>query len=191
MFTNREHLSRVEVLDNEIEKIFLENLEVIVKEFPLSSRFYTELRYFLKVFLWTNSMLARGSTYGQDVLSLKFTSSLTQKQLAFHFTLNILGPYLKEMSALNFPGNSVVQKGLRFADLLGGIFGLLNFFRFMKSGHAYSLSEYFLGLKQTSHSPIGSVGYYYLNLELMWAGFLVSYDKYLLNDNFLISFFHF
>jgi hypothetical protein len=174
MNSNREHLSRVEVLDNEIEKIFLEDLENLVKEFPVGSRFYTELRYLLKIYLWMNSILAKGTTYGQDVLSMKFANPLTQKQLAIHFTLNIIGPYIKEMSALNFPGNVIIQKGLRFVDLLTGIFGLLNFFRFMKTGHGYTFTEYVLKLKQTSHSPLGPIGYYYLNLELMWTGLIVS-----------------
>lgn len=174
MSGNRESLSRVCLLDNEIEKFLLENLELIVKEFPVGSKYFTELRYFLKVYLWFNSILIKGSSFGQDILSLKFKDKLTRRQLSIHFILNILGPYLREVGAVNFASNATIQKSLRYVDLLSAIFGLFNFFRFMKSGHAYNISEYFLDLQQVSLSSSRSIGYYYLNLELMWTGFIVS-----------------
>lgn len=165
------------LLDNEINKIVHEQLQNVYNEFPpgLLSKYQPEIDALLKTFIWANSILQNKSTFGQQVLAITYQSDkITKNRLILHYLLTICAPYTKEVGNLRLTSYTQLQKAIAWIECLLKILSIVNFFRFLKTGHYPSLLDYLLRWNHVSKTgtQMRNVGYDYMNRELVWTGFL-------------------
>lgn len=168
------------LLDKEIFKIIQEQLTNVYNELPpgILSKYNSEIELFLKSFVWMNSVLYNNSTFGQQVLAITYERrKLTKNKLILNYLLTIFAPYIREVGNLRFTSHLKIQRSIAWIEFVIKCLSVLNFFRFLKSGQYPSLLDYILRWKHVSKSGVQmrNVGYAYMNRELIWTGFLVSY----------------
>lgn len=168
------------LLDKEITKIIHEQLANVYNELPpgLLSRFQPEIDCCLKSIIWVFSIVRNQSTFGQQILAITYQSNeLTRNKQIAHYLLTILATYAKDVSQLRLTNHLLIQKTIDWIECCLKIFTVLNFFRFLKVGNYPSLIDYCLRWRHVSNSGtrMRNVGYAYMNRELIWTGFLVSF----------------
>lgn len=183
-FVSRVNQLDSDLLDKEITKIINEQLANVYKELPpgILSKFQPEIDCALKSLVWFSSIQLNKATFGQQVLAISYqNSAITKNRLILHYLLTICTPYAKDVCALRFVNHLRIQKILQWLDCCWRILTVFNFFRFLKVGVYPSLVDYCLrwNIQSANGQKMRNVGYDYMNRELMWTGFLVSRDFYL------------
>lgn len=118
------------------------------------------------------SYVQNGSTFGQDMLSIKY-SNLSKKKSIFY----IVGTSLEYIKACieKCSGLHNTSRFVQF-EVFYRIFSLLNVLSFLRSGTKPRLIERFLGLDQVYVNENGQRRFdtKYQTRELLWNGFIVS-----------------
>ncbi|CAH1389762.1 unnamed protein product [Nezara viridula] len=166
-------------VDNVIFQVLKSQIEYINKWLPawFLNNLGPELNTILKFCMWKVSIDRSKSSFGQQLLHLKYSNDSHVWKLRALGLLTIGGSYIKER-IWNLSGsnqslrrvNSLMDKVETFIKILN-IFTIVNFLR---KGGAPSFLEYILNLTPVSTVPTSkrNVGYVYMTRELIWHGFM-------------------
>lgn len=168
-------------LDNAIYNIVKSQTNLIANYLPawILNKYESELDTLLRFGIWKLSVEKNNSTFGQQLLHLKYSNDSKLGNLKILALLTIVGPYLKER-LLNSASASEDSSLRKAGQLLEGIetsiklLNILTFIRFLWRGGAPSFLELILQLKPVSTIPQSkrNVGYSYMTRELIWHGFI-------------------
>ncbi|XP_066905033.1 peroxisome biogenesis factor 2 isoform X2 [Halyomorpha halys] len=131
----------------------------------------------MKFGMWMVSVDNSKSSFGQQLLHLKYSTDSHIWKLRTLGLLTIGGPYIKER-IFNLSGSN--QSLRRVNSLMDGVetlIKILNIFtivNFLRKGGSPSFLEYILNLIPVSTVPTSkrNVGYAYMTRELIWHGFI-------------------
>lgn len=139
----------------------------------------SELQLILRAAVIYWSVVQSGSTFGQDLLSVRYKNlSSTKKVLYF---LSAFSSYLKAKLELFNLGRGLNDLLFRI-DVFYKIFNLLNVTWFLQNGKKPQLIERLLGLEHV-YAHEGAQRRFdskYLGRELLWNGFIVSKKVFVL-----------
>lgn len=155
-------------LDEELDSLFCEQLLEVCDAFRISvANWSNELRLALRGFIWYYSMWKTDSTFGQDMLDLRYQnangSPMNRLQTALHGFFTIFFPYVKEKY---FNSPKIVQ-------LVEDAAWILHFYWFLVRGGFRDWTERLLRLRAVhSETPsLSSIDFQYMNREMLWHGF--------------------
>ena len=139
------------------------------------SKFQPEINFLIRSAVWFSSVLKFNSTFGQQLLSIKYDDQLTRNKLVLHYIFKIVSKYAKDVTAIRFTTSTSLQKTVSWVDFSSRVLLVLNFFRFLKTGQNPTLVDYALNLSYISvhDNKSRNVGYAYMTRELIWGGFMV------------------
>lgn len=155
----------------------------------LLARFQPELDLLLRTALWTHSVRAQHATFGQQLLFICYDpAQLRQRsRLALHYVLTVAVRYARDVAAFRCGSGGGgsgdgggyrewLQRAQQWADNAALVAGLVNFFRFLRTGRRPGLVDWLLRLDHiTMHgNRRRDVGYTSMTRELIWGGFMVS-----------------
>lgn len=135
--------------------------------------FEHELKLLLHVALIYNSVVRNGSTFGQQLLSIKYESISGMQKVLYLFG-NCFDYMKNKLESWNPSHN--INNTMYKIDLIRKIMNFINISIFLRRGTKLLLIERFLGLKQvyTSENVQRQYTSKYLARELLWNGFIVS-----------------
>ncbi|KAL1497658.1 hypothetical protein ABEB36_008581 [Hypothenemus hampei] len=160
-------------LDQEIERSFQEMIQIAIKGLPpkFVSPFVSEINLLLRIGLIKYSIFNKGSTFGQQLLSIRYKNMTTlQKSL---YLILATSDYVKtkcETSSPSHKVNSVIFK----IYILIKILDFVNISLFLKTGVKPRLIERLLGLNQeyATENQARTFESKYMARELLWNGFI-------------------
>lgn len=132
-----------------------------------------ELQLLLRLTLLYNSVVRNGSTFGQQMLSIKY-ENISGLQKTVYLIGNCFD-YVKTKLEWWNPSHSI-NNTIYKIDLFRKILSFINLTFFLRTGTKLLLIERVLGLKQVYASENIQRQYNskYLARELLWSGFIVS-----------------
>ncbi|EEB20062.1 conserved hypothetical protein [Pediculus humanus corporis] len=158
--------------DNEINKIlFNQILEVskFLKPGALNN-FKSELNFILNLVIYKYSILQKNSTFGQDLVGLKYNDSFKRTKLYLYPILKYFFPYLKKKYEEN--GTRVNNNVMLLKNILK-ISQFLNLLVFLVQGKYPTISDRLLNLKYVPTKKYNrSVGYHFMTRQLVWFSIL-------------------
>ncbi|XP_044750948.1 peroxisome biogenesis factor 2-like [Coccinella septempunctata] len=156
-------------LDREILKALQHLLQSSINNFPpgLLSPYERELHLLLKLVILHYSVVRNGSTFGQQLLSIRYEEISPLKRILY-LTLNSFG-YFKEKFEIWKPAHEVNDIIKRVYFVIK-VLDFINFTLFLCRGTKPGLIERILGLKQvyTDGSTQRTFNSKYLARELLW-----------------------
>nr|XP_018917498.1 PREDICTED: peroxisome biogenesis factor 2-like [Bemisia tabaci] len=164
------------LLDEELLNILKSQVQAALKYFPpwIVDRLETKTNIILNLIIWKMSVLQSQSTFGQQMLSLKYSQGTfsTHKGYAL-LILQMLNDFWRlkiERISNHFPH---VKQFVHWVDVTMDVLRLTNFLVFLRNGDYPTLTNRLLGLKIVSvaRSP-RMIGYNYMTRELLWHGFI-------------------
>nr|XP_018916681.1 PREDICTED: peroxisome biogenesis factor 2-like [Bemisia tabaci] len=164
------------LLDEELLNILRSQVQAALKYFPpwIVNRLESKTNIILNLIIWKMSVLQSQSTFGQQMLGLKYS----QETFSVHkgYALLILQMF-DDFWKLNLEQISnhspLVKQYAHWVDVTMDLIKLTNFLVFLRNGDHPTLTERLLGLKIVSvaRSP-RMIGYNYMTRELLWHGFI-------------------
>lgn len=133
-----------------------------------------ELRLLINVAVIYCSVVQSGSTFGQNLLSIRYDNISHTKKILY--LLSGFLSYIKVKIELLSPGHQVNDLLFKI-DAFYKVFHLLNLTWFLRDGAQPRVVERFLGLDQvyTHEGAQRQFGSKYLGRELLWNGFIVCF----------------
>ncbi|XP_019871762.2 peroxisome biogenesis factor 2 [Aethina tumida] len=160
-------------LDKEIDKLFLQIIQEATKNLPpgLIAPYDEEIKLLVKLAILNYSIVKQGSTFGQQLLSVKYDNIPIYKR--YLYVIGSTLGYIKDKCEIWKPSHeinrhiSLVYTILKFLDFI-------NLSVFLRNGVKPLLIERILGLNQV-YSRDNVRRHYeskYLARELLWNGFI-------------------
>jgi len=186
-----------ECLDQELESIFSQQMQDAFKFFLRNpwDAVGPELSASIKIVLWSASIWSRGSSIGQQLLSLKFYDP-SKKQLIVLGILNVLRGYLNaRQSTITklFPSyEEKLEKILKYYNIIIQCLEIVNFLVFLQRGVFPLLTHRILGLKLRSEvNESRNQQFTYMSRELLWHSLseIIIFTLPLLKSSRLSAFF--
>ncbi|BES99640.1 Pex2 / Pex12 amino terminal region [Nesidiocoris tenuis] len=167
-----------QTLDKEIYGFLKKQIQHIASDSPWNgiSSFEPELDAFLKILLWMLSVEKSRSTFGQQLLCLKYENGVPLHRLRLLGGLNIGLAYLKARSQnLKTVESKLpvwVSFVLKHAEFFLTSLNFLFFLAFLRRGGSPHFTDNLLGIKPVSTVKPSerSIGYSYMTRELLWHG---------------------
>ncbi|CAH0558051.1 unnamed protein product [Brassicogethes aeneus] len=160
-------------LDNEINKLFIQLIQEATKNFPpgLTAPYDEEIKLLLRLAVLNYSIVKYGSTFGQQLLSIKYDEISTFKRYLYVFGC-VMG-YVKDKFEIWRPSHEINNHISRIYTILK-IMDFINLSVFLKNGQKPLLIERFLGLNQvySNENTQRQFDSKYLARELLWNGFI-------------------
>lgn len=132
-----------------------------------------ELKLLLRLAILSNSVVKTGSTFGQQLLAIKYDNISTFQKLLYLFgnCTNYIKTKLEYWKPTHEINNTVARIGLILQ-----ILDFINLSAFLRNGTKPLLMERFLGLNHVYANENAQRQFQskYLSRELLWHGFIVS-----------------
>lgn len=160
-------------LDKEIEKLFLQIVLDLNKYLPASliAPYQLEINLLVKLAILNYSIVKNGSTFGQQLLSIKYDRMGGLKK-SLYVILNCLG-YVRDKLEIVWPSHELNHTVYKWY-LLVKVLELVNLTVFLRNGSKPQLVERILCLNQSYNSENVQRHFEskYLARELLWNGFI-------------------
>ncbi|XP_032511078.1 peroxisome biogenesis factor 2 [Danaus plexippus] len=140
-------------LDTELEELFKQKIFQATKYFEpgLLQPILPEIDLSIRTWLFLNSVKTNKSTFGQQMLSLKYKpDNFARSKLYWYFVYAIGLKYLRDRALYSFTSNTRVQNFLSKIETFQLVGDILNFLRFIQSGKHPALIDFILGLELTA-----------------------------------------
>lgn len=140
-------------LDNELEELFKQSLFQATKYFEpgLLQPILPEVDLLLRSWIFKNSIYDKASSFGQQMLSLKYkTENLTKTKLYWYFVYTVALKYFRDRAMYSFTYNTKIQNFLTNMETFQLVGDILNFLQFINSGKHPALIDFILGLQLTA-----------------------------------------
>lgn len=167
-------------LDIEIYKVLKNQTKEITKYSAPGKidKWQAEIDVVLKFLIWKFSLQRGNSTFGQQLLNLRY-SNINQKKAILYLILDILPQYFKNKldNGDTLSHNAIVYNLKLMIDRISNainLLELLNMIFFLHRGIQPRLIEFLLGLSTqsiTTNKP-RNIGYSYMMRELLWHGLM-------------------
>lgn len=117
----------------------------------LLQRLLPELELILRSWIFKYSVYDKKTTFGQQMLSLRYCEdNFSKSKLFWYFVYSVGLKYLKERAVYSFTDKTRLQNFIMSLETLYSICDVLNFLRFIKSGKYPTVRDYILGLKMSA-----------------------------------------
>lgn len=167
-------------LDEEIYKVFEHQTKEIFKYCPPGKvdKWQPEMKALLRIFIWNFSLKSKGSTFGQQMLDLRYLN-LNKSKSFLYLIFKLVPEYVNDriLGGNRLSGNRVPSKYriyIRWAVSIFRSLELINFILFLHRGTQPLLIEKLLNIcsvSEVSNKP-RNIGYSYMTRELLWHGFM-------------------
>lgn len=167
-------------LDKEIYKVFENQIKQVFKYCPPGKveKWQPEIRAFLCVLIWNFSLKSKNSTFGQQMLDLRY-SNLDKRKSILYLFFNVIPRYVKDR--LVNDGATSSQRTfrkytfyIRWVISIVHLLELINLIIFLHHGSQPLLIERLLNISsvpRTSNKP-RNIGYSYMTREILWHGLM-------------------
>ncbi|XP_069705406.1 peroxisome biogenesis factor 2 [Periplaneta americana] len=144
-------------------------------------RWEAEIDALLRFIVWKLSVDKVYSTFGQQLLSVRYGGKYNKRKVYLFALLTIGSKYLKQRSheistsTRDASLSEKVKLVFHWADITIQVASLINLLVFLTEGKYPQLVDRILRLQPVSIAPPGrdrSVGYNYMTRELLWHGFI-------------------
>lgn len=165
-------------LDYEIYDIFRTQSKKVTKYIQPGKidKWQPEFDVLIKFLIWYHSLRRGSSTFGQELLNLKY-ANFSQKKAFLYFLLTALPKYVQERliesQFVVIPRNKI-RSSLEWSANIIHFLEFLNLLLFLNRGTQPNLIEKSLGISSQPallHKP-RSIGYSYMTRELLWHGLI-------------------
>ena len=167
-------------LDHEIYEIFRTQAKKVTKYIPPGKvdKWQPEFDVLIKFLIWYYSLRKGNSTFGQQLLNLKY-ENLDRKKAVLFFLLSAFSKYAEErliesQFVIISQNNNKVRSFLEWTANIIQLLEFLNLLLFLHRGTQPHLIERLLGIfsqSASTHKP-RSIGYSYMTRELLWHGLI-------------------
>ena len=174
-------------LDEELTDILQSHFLNVIYPLPTKlslHRLKPELKALIRLLIWVYSVGKTGSTFGQSMLNIAYSSSDHSSGLGLGcrhkvplFLFGVVGDWLAErLDDITSFFSSQPREALRIARILSTVLktlSVLNFLIFIVYGKYPSLKERVSGLAMVPTRPqtLRQLNYDYMNREILWYGF--------------------
>jgi peroxin-2 len=170
-------------LDDEIHKILKNQIGNVTKYMTVGflGRWEPEVDALLRLIIWKFSVNKEYSTFGQQLLSIKYGGEFNKNKAYLFALLTVGSKYLKRRSheiataARNPTVSEKIKLIFHWADITIQLASLVNLLVFLTEGKHPTLVDRILGLQPVSVACPGqdrTVGYSYMTRELLWHGLI-------------------
>lgn len=137
-----------------------------------------ELELILRTWIFKYSVYNTKSTFGQQMLSLKYNQeNFTKTKLYWYYGYTVGLRYLKERAIYSFTMNTRIQRLINTMETFHLVADIINFLRFIQSGKCPSLIDFILGLQMSADKITREdLTDFAWTRELLWHNFIVSID---------------
>ncbi|KAJ8918428.1 hypothetical protein NQ315_008125 [Exocentrus adspersus] len=160
-------------LDNEIYKVFRQLLQEASRYLSpgLVAPYESEIDLFLHFIIMKYSVLNKGSTFGQQLLSIKYDNISYTKRILYTIATGL--GYVKNKLELSKPSHDINNIVFNLYTIIKFL-DFINLSVFLRNGTKPLLTERVLGLNQVYTSEAHQRQYEskYLARELLWNGFI-------------------
>lgn len=163
-------------LDSQVEELFKQSVYLATKflEPGYLQPLLPEIDLVIRTWIFKNSLCSKQSTFGQDMLSLKYkTENFSDSKLYWYYGYTIGLKYLKERAVYSFTSNTKVQSFLHKLETIQLIGDIINFLRFIQTGKYPLLVDYILGLQLSADKLTREdLTDFSWTRELLWHNFI-------------------
>ncbi|KAG6446354.1 hypothetical protein O3G_MSEX004419 [Manduca sexta] len=169
----------------QLDAVSLDNqVEELLKQLVLQATKFIEPRYIqpilpeiellIRTWIFKYSVYNKRSTFGQDMLSLKYkTDYFSKSKLYWYYGFTVGLRYLKERAIYSFTSNTNVQNIVHKLETFQLIADIVNFLRFIQSGKHPILVDFILGLElQADQLTREDLTDFSWTRELLWHNFI-------------------
>lgn len=135
-----------------------------------------EIELLLRAWIFKYSVYDNKSTFGQQMLSLKYNKEcFSRSKLYWYFIFTVGLRYLRERATYSFTSNIKLQNLLMRIETIHSICDILNFLRFIRSGRYPTQTDFILGLQMSADKVTREdLTDFAWTRELLWNNFIVS-----------------
>lgn len=168
-------------LDSEVFRILKDQLIKAASFFPpgVLGKWEPELDAVLHCILWRFSMYAVQSTFGQQMLSIKYGSSFSKRKAVRWALLTIGCRYIREKipniaaHVLNVSYRNKINMFISWVEVSLQVAYIMNLLVFLHKGRYPTVTDRLVSLQPVSAvNQSRVVGYSYITRELLWHGIL-------------------
>ncbi|KAJ0179796.1 hypothetical protein K1T71_004387 [Dendrolimus kikuchii] len=163
-------------LDSQVEELLKQSVYLATKfiEPRYLQLLLPEIELLIRTWIFRNSVCNKKSTFGQEMLSLKYKKDyFSTSKLYWYYGYTIGLKYLKERAIYSFTSNTNIQNIIHKLETFQMIGDILNFLRFIQSGKYPLLIDFILGLELTADKLTREdLTDFSWTRELLWHNFI-------------------